>query len=110
MPLPQGLRVREGRLVLEVLPDAEGGKDRALRALVQHFRAHSLLVMGDDLTDVAMFRAAIERRDAGETVVLVGVSGGDETPMEIAELADVLLPSTVDARMLLEAVAAALET
>ncbi len=109
MPLADGLRLREGRMVLEVLPDARGGKDQALRALVHHFRAHSLLVMGDDLTDVAMFRAALEMRESGETVVLAGVSGGDETPMEIAELADVLLPSTTEVRALLEAVATALE-
>ncbi len=96
-------------MVLEVLPDARGGKDQALRALVHHFRAHSLLVMGDDLTDVAMFREALEMRANGETVVLAGVSGGDETPMEIAELADVLLPSTVAVRALLDAVATALE-
>jgi trehalose 6-phosphate phosphatase len=110
LPLPEGLRLREGRMVLEVLPDEEGGKDQALRALVHHFRAHSLLVLGDDLTDVAMFRAALELRDTGETVVLGGVSGGDETPMEIAELADVLLGSTEDVRDLLAAMAAALET
>ena len=96
-------------MVLEVLPDTEGGKDRALRALVNHFRAHALLAMGDDLTDVAMFRAALDFRAAGETVVLAGVSGGDETPMEIAELADILLASTTEARGLLEALATALE-
>lgn len=109
LPLAEGLRLREGRMVLEVLPDTEGGKDRALRALVNHFRAHALLAMGDDLTDVAMFRAALDFRAAGETVVLAGVSGGDETPMEIAELADILLASTAEARELLEALATALE-
>lgn len=106
-PLPEGLRLRDGRMVLEVLPDQNGGKDRALRALVNHFKAHSMLVMGDDLTDVAMFRAALEFRERGETVLLVGVSGGTETPEEIAELSDVLLGSTLEARELLDAVAAA---
>src|SRR5690606_24656587 len=38
--LPPGLRIREGRMVLEVVPDANGGKDRALTALVGYFKAH----------------------------------------------------------------------
>ncbi|MFN7133363.1 MAG: PEGA domain-containing protein, partial [Myxococcales bacterium] len=37
-PLPKGLRLREGRMVLEVLPDARGGKDVALLALQEHVK------------------------------------------------------------------------
>src|SRR6185369_5695276 len=36
--LPDGLRLREGRMVLEVVPNAQGGKDLALAALAQRFR------------------------------------------------------------------------
>ncbi|GBD24605.1 Trehalose-phosphate phosphatase [bacterium HR29] len=92
-PLPKGLRLREGRMVLEVLPDARGGKDVALLALQEHVKARSLLVMGDDLTDVAMFRAALTLRERGATVVIAGVSGGPETPPEIGQLADTMLHS-----------------
>lgn len=106
--LPEGLRLREGRMVLEVLPDAEGGKDRALLALVRHLRPRALLVIGDDATDAAMFRAAIGLRDEGSTVLLAGVSGGRETPVELREIADLMLASPEDARLLLEALAAAL--
>jgi len=106
--LPEGLRLREGRMVFEVLPDARGGKDRALVALARHFRVHALLVMGDDNTDAAMFRAALTLAPEGVHVLLAGVSGGTETPQEIAELADVMLRSTDEAREALETVARAL--
>jgi trehalose-phosphatase len=106
--LPAGLRLRDGRRVLEVLPDAEGGKDRALQALLHHFKPRSLIVLGDDRTDAAMFRAAARQRDAGITVLVAGVSGGDETPDEIVTLSDVMLHSTDEALEALETVARAL--
>jgi trehalose 6-phosphate phosphatase len=106
--LPEGLRLREGRMVLEVLPNAQGGKDRALTALAKQYRAKSLMVLGDDATDVAMFRAAIDLGKAGAHVLLAGVSGGGETPPEIDELSDILLRSTDEALEALETVARAL--
>ena len=108
MNLPPGLRLREGRMVLEVLPDARGGKDRALRALAVHFKTRSILVMGDDQTDVAMFREAIRIRGEGVAVVIAGISGGAETPAEIHQLADVFLSSTDEAREVLECLSVAL--
>lgn len=108
-PLPEGLRLREGRMVLEVLPDARGGKDLALAALVRQLRTRSLLVMGDDATDVGMFRTALElARTDGVHVLLTGVSGGPETPPEISELADIVVRSTEEALEGLETVARAL--
>ena len=107
--LPQGLRLREGRMVLEVLPDARAGKDQALAALARYFKVRSLLVIGDDATDAAMFRTALAlARDGGAHVLLAGVSGGEETPGEIAELSDVLLRSTDEVREAIETVARAL--
>lgn len=107
--LPEGLRLRDGRMVLEVIPDARGGKDVALTALARHLRCRAMLVMGDDATDVAMFRAAISlARDEGLHVVLAGVASGPETPPEIVELADVVLRSTEEALEGLEALARAL--
>jgi trehalose 6-phosphate phosphatase len=105
--LPDGLRLREGRMVLEVLPDARGGKDLALTALAHQYRPKSLFVMGDDATDVGMFRAALQLGKEGVHVLLAGVSGGAETPREIAELADVLLRSTDEALEALETIARA---
>lgn len=107
--LPEGLRLRDGRMVLEVIPDAQGGKGAALTALVRHLRCKSVLVMGDDATDVAMFRAALSlAQDEGMHVVLAGVASGPETPPEIIELADVVLRSTEEALEGLETLARAL--
>ena len=107
--LPQGLRLREGRMVLEVIPDARGGKDLAITALCRQLRARSLLVMGDDLTDVAMFRAAIGlAKSDGLHVLIAGISGGPETPAEIQELSDVLMRGTEEALEGLETLARAL--
>lgn len=107
--LPEGLRLREGRMVLEVIPDARGGKDIALSALCHHLRCKAMLVMGDDATDVGMFRSALAlaKSDAIH-VLLIGVSGGAETPQEILELADVVVRSTEEALEGLETVARAL--
>jgi trehalose-phosphatase len=106
--LEPGLRLREGRMVLEVMPDAEGGKDRALSALMKQVKARSLLVMGDDDTDIGMFRAALSFAPQGVHVLLAGVSGGTETPAEITELSDVVLRSTDEALEALETLARAL--
>jgi trehalose 6-phosphate phosphatase len=103
--LPPGLRLRDGRRVLEVLPDAEGGKDRALQALLHRLKPLSLIVMGDDRTDAAMFEAAAAQRSAGLAVLVAGVSGGEETPPEIVRLSDVMLRSTDEALQALETVA-----
>ena len=107
--MPEGLRLRDGRMVLEVIPDARGGKDAALTALARHLRCKAMLVMGDDATDVAMFRAALAlARDEGMHLVLAGVASGPETPPEIVELADVVLRSTEEALEGLETLARAL--
>lgn len=106
--LPEGLRLREGRMVLEVLPDARGGKDAALTAVANATKPRSLIALGDDETDAAMFRAALELGKQGVHVLLVGVSGGNETPPEIAELADIMVRSTDEALEALETVARAL--
>jgi trehalose 6-phosphate phosphatase len=106
--IPEGLRLREGRMVLEVLPNTDGGKDRAVEALARHFRVHSILAMGDDATDAAMFRATHLLGEGGKTVLTAGVSGGAETPRDIIELADVLLASPDEAREALETMAKAL--
>lgn len=106
--LPDTLRLRDGRRVLEVLPNADGGKDRALGALVHHFKPRAILVIGDDRTDAVMFEEARAQRERGLHVLVAGVSGGEETPPEIVELSDVMLHSTDEAVEALETVARAL--
>ena len=85
--LPQGLRLQPGRLVLEVLPEG-AGKGAALAALAERFGPGSVLVLGDDLTDVAMFEAAAALRAGGANVLALAVEGGAETPPEVAAAGD----------------------
>lgn len=88
--LPEGLRIQPGRLVLEVLP-AGGGKDTALSALIERFRPGSVLVLGDDLTDVAMFEAAAAFRAEGGHVLVLAIGGGSETPTGVVAAADAVV-------------------
>ena len=106
--LPRGVRLREGRMVIEVIPDAEGGKGPALTFLAGRFGARALYAMGDDLTDVEMFGAAASLRERGARVLLAGISGGDETPPGIIAAADLMLASTDEGREALEVLAEAL--
>jgi trehalose-phosphatase len=97
--LPDNLALRRGKMVLEVIPRAKGGKDQAMRALIDHFKPRSVLAMGDDLTDVGMFRVVRKLRDdTGRPALIAGISGGAETPPEISAVADVMLPTADDAR------------
>lgn len=106
--LPPTLRLREGRMVLEVLPNAEAGKDRALRALVRHFRPKSVLTIGDDVTDVAMLHEAGLLRAQGTRVLRIGVTSGPETPPGLPGESDVILTSAPEVVLTLEALATAL--
>ncbi len=107
--LPEGLRLREGRMVLEVLPNANAGKGIALKALVRRCRAKALLVAGDDATDVGMFEAALDlARGDGLHVLLLGVVSGRETPLRIEELADLVVNGPGEVLEVLETLARAL--
>ena len=88
--LPAGLRLQPGRLVLEVLPEG-AGKGAAIAALVERFRPRSLLALGDDLTDVAMFEAATALRAEGAHVLALAVEGGAETPPEVVAAGDAVV-------------------
>ena len=88
--LPEGFRLQPGRLVLEVLP-AGAGKDAALAALVDRFGPGSLLVLGDDLTDVAMLEAARALRGEGLHVLALAIEGGVETPPEVVAAGDAVI-------------------
>ncbi len=106
--LPPNLRLREGRMVLEVLPNTEAGKDRALRALVRHFRPKSVLALGDDVTDVAMLTEAGTLRAQGTRVLRIGISSGIETPAGLEAESDLLLTSAFEAIEVLDALVVAL--
>ncbi len=91
---PAGIEVRSGRMSLEIRPLGAGDKGTALRAVAERYRLRGLLVLGDDVTDVDMFRAATELRAAGRLgAASLAVHGGHEVPAAVAASADAVLES-----------------
>jgi trehalose 6-phosphate phosphatase len=91
--LPAGLRFREGKMVVEVVPAIEHDKGTALEWLIDSLTPERVLVAGDDLTDIAMFEALSERRArTGMDGLSVAVVQGSETPEPVVAAAD----TTVD--------------
>ena len=77
--------VREGRMVVELLLPVAIDKGTSLRTLVHERNLDGALVLGDDVTDVNMFKAAAELQAGGSLkAVNIGVVG-DETPAEVME-------------------------
>ena len=89
------LVLRPGRMSLELRPIGLGDKGVATRTIIERFGLRGAVVMGDDVTDLDMFAAVAERRDAGLlNGVIIGVGGEDgEVPREVRAAADVVLDS-----------------
>jgi trehalose-phosphatase len=101
-----GVEVRQGRMSLELRPAGAGDKGSAVEAVARRHRLRGLVVIGDDITDLDMFRAA--RRlaaEAGLVVAVLAVGGAGEVPPEVGAAADALLPDPPAAVALLRALA-----
>lgn len=86
------IELREGRLSAELRPMGVGDKGTAVRGLAERYGLRGMLVLGDDLTDLDMFRAAAElRADGALDAAIIGVGGGDEVPPAVAAAADVVV-------------------
>jgi trehalose 6-phosphate phosphatase len=102
------LVVRPGRMSLEIRPAAAGDKGTALQAVMARYSLRGLLVLGDDVTDVDMFRAASDARAAGRLrAAIFAVGGAGEVPATVAAAADLVLPDPAAAAELLSSLAAA---
>ena len=103
----RGLVVRPGRKSLEVRPAAAGDKGTALDAIISRYALRGLLVLGDDVTDLDMFRVAGEARAAGRVdAAILAVGGAGEVPPAIEAAADLVLPDPAAAAGLLSLLAA----
>jgi trehalose 6-phosphate phosphatase len=104
--LNDGLELRDGRMIVEVRAPRIGDKGTAVRGIVERHALRGLVVFGDDLTDLDMFRVTHElRRDgtlAASTVVAVGGAGG-EVPLDVLGAADAVLASPAEVVELLQA-------
>ena len=105
--LDPALEQRAGRMSIELRPVGLGDKGAAARTVVDRFGLRGAIVMGDDVTDLDMFRAVAELRAAGQlraAIVAVG-GGGVEVPAAVTAAADVVLDGPADAARMLAALA-----
>lgn len=103
-----GVELRPGRMSVEIRPIGLGDKGVATRAIVERFGLRGAVVMGDDVTDLDMFRAVAEARSAGVLrAAIIGVGGADrEVPPEVIAEADAVLDGPEAAARFLAALAA----
>lgn len=104
-----GLRLTEGRLVLELRPPVRGNKGTALAALVREYALRGAVFLGDDVTDLDAMAELRRLREIGQ---LAGLSVGvlaSETPPVLRDVADLLVEGVDGLAALLAAVADQLE-
>ncbi|MFG1910612.1 trehalose-phosphatase [Kribbella sp. NPDC048928] len=82
------LRLEPGNLVLELRPPGID-KGVAISSLLESTGARSILYAGDDLGDLAAFRAIQAQRDAGLAAVLLATRSSNAT--ELIDAADVVV-------------------
>ena len=101
--------LRPGRMSLEIRPRGAGDKGTAAHAVVERFALRGLVVLGDDVTDLDMFRAVADLRAAGRLRgAILAVRGGREVPAEVAAAADAVIGSPEEVVALLIELAAEL--
>jgi trehalose 6-phosphate phosphatase len=90
------ITLRHGRMSIELRALYLGDKGQAVRTMVDQHGLAGLVVMGDDVTDLDMFRAAQQMRATGRLrATIVAVGGGEEVPGEVAASADVVIGDAV---------------
>ena len=99
-----GLRQEPGKFVAELRPAVDWDKGTTVTALASEARLASVVYVGDDRGDLAAFAAV---REAGG--IAVAVDHGSETPHEVLQGADVVLPGTDAVHAWLTQLADALE-
>jgi len=98
-----GLKVNEGRMVVEIKPPEKVDKGTAVRELIDRLDAKQALYAGDDTTDIDALR---ELRRRGKKQVMVGVGVvSREMPPALPRHADLLVASRGGVEMLLSLLA-----
>lgn len=86
-----GLHLTQGRMVFEFRPPVEIDKGTAFNELVKAHQLNGAFYLGDDTTDVAVFRAARRLREAGGCLAYgLGVES-QGTPQAVLTEADYLI-------------------
>jgi len=102
-----GIHLRHGRMSVELRPVGYGDKGSATLTIIERFGLRGVVVMGDDITDLDMFRAVEALRSAGGfRGAIIGVGGADgEMPPAVVDAADVVLADPTEAAALLTVLA-----
>jgi trehalose 6-phosphate phosphatase len=104
-----GIRIEEGRRVINLLPPLMVSKGSAVTSLVKERALDAIVFLGDDITDAHAFRALDILRQSGRVRTLgIGVVGPETAPI-VKQLADATVPSVSAVADLLCAVLAGLE-
>ncbi len=92
-----GLPLREGKMLIEVLPPVAVNKGTSIARTVERRALGSVLVLGDDTTDVDAFEAARDLRASG-AVEALAVAVSDDAPQALLAAADYRLadPAAVE--------------
>ena len=102
-----GLRVRHGRMVLEVLPDVDVDKGAVARQIITAAGGRVALYVGDDRTDTNAWRELRAMRDAGDLdIAWCVVADQPEVDDTVRAAADVAVAGTGGVLQLLRALAA----
>lgn len=97
------IEVREGRMSVELRPVGLGDKGTALRTMAERFELRGLVVLGDDVTDLDMFRAAAALRVGGARAAIIVVGGHGEVARQVTDAADAAVGDPAAAVALLRA-------
>lgn len=100
-------RVQEGRRVIELRPPLAIDKGTAVGTLVRQIGAKSVLAIGDDATDLDMFRGVSDLREAGIPGASVAVLSDEAEPL-VLESTDYFVRGVEGVEWLLEGLAKAL--
>ncbi|MDO8615276.1 MAG: trehalose-phosphatase [Dehalococcoidia bacterium] len=96
----RAFRLQEGRKVIEVRPPLLIDKGTALAYLARRLGLAAVICMGDDATDIDMFRGVRELRAAGLAGVSIAVASAEASPGVLAG-ADYWLPGVAGVEWLL---------
>ena len=100
-------RVHEGRMVVELRPPLDVDKGTALKELSRRMRAGAVIALGDDRTDVDMFRRVAAMRESGTPGATVAVESSEVTA-EVLDGADYCVDGVAGVEWLLGEIARAL--
>jgi trehalose 6-phosphate phosphatase len=98
-PTAAGLKVTEGRRVVELRPPLAINKGTILRALAAQHSLQGLMYVGDDITDLDAFYALPCLRQGGVSALGIGVVSPENRP-EFRVAIDLLLTSVEEVEQL----------